>query len=227
MAEDNKDEPIIDVTEAYSKTEQFIVDNQKSLTIIVSAIVIMAGIFVAWKYWYVAGQEKEAQRELYLAETYFAKDSLTKAINGDGQAIGLAGVADQYGVTPSGNLAEYYLGVAYMKKGEFEKAIEHLKDFNSNDQMVGPIALGDIGDCYVELGKVEDGISYYLKAVNKNKNKFTSPLYLKKAGIAYESLKDYKNAVKVYERIKTDYDKSSEGKEIDRYLARAKALAGE
>ena len=182
---------------------------------------IMAGIFVAWKYWYVAGQEKEAQTELYKAETYFEKDSINKAI------ASLSEVTDQYGVTPSGNLAEYYLGVSLMKKGEFEKAIEHLKEFNSTDQMVGPIAMGDIGDCYVELNKVEEGISYYLKAAVKNKNKFTSPLYLKKAGVAYESLKDYKNAVKVYERIKSDYDKSSEGKEIEKYLARAKALAGE
>ncbi len=227
MAEETKDEPIIDVTEAYSKTEQFVVDNQKSLSIIVAAIVLMVGGFLAWKYWWVASQEKEAQKELYLAETYFAKDSLAKAIDGDGIAMGLVKVADEYGVTPSGNLAEFYLGVAYMKKGEFEKAIDHLKDFNSSDQMIGPIALGDIGDCYVELGKVDEGISYYLKAVSKNKNKFTSPLFLKKAGIAYESQKDYKNAVKVYERIKADYDKSSEGKEIDKYLARAKALAGE
>jgi len=221
MAEEIKDEPIIDVQEAYSKTEQYIEENKKSLTIIVGAIVAVVAIFLAWKYWYVAGQEKEAQKDLFTAESYFEKDSLNKAIDG------LSGIVDQYGVTPSGNLAEYYLGISYMKKGEYEKAIEHLKEFDSNDQMVAPIAIGSIGDCYVELNKVEDGITYYLKAAEQSKNKFTSPMYLKKAGLAYESLNNYKDAVKVYQRIKTDYDKSTEGRDIERYLARARTLAGE
>jgi len=226
MAEEEKDEPIIDVQEAYSKTEQYIEDNKKSLTIILGTIVALVAIYVGWKYWYVAGQEKEAQKELFTAETYFDKDSLNKAISGDGAAIGFEGITDQYGVTPSGNLAEYYLGISYMKKGDFEKAIKHLKEFDSNDQMVGPIAIGDIGDCYIELNKVEEGISYYLKAAKKNENKFTTPIFLKKAGMAYESLNNYKDAVKVYQRIKTDYESSNEGKEIDKFLARARNLAG-
>ncbi|MBL7893605.1 MAG: tetratricopeptide repeat protein [Bacteroidia bacterium] len=227
MAEETKDEPIIDVQEAYSKTEQYIEENKQSLSIILGVIVALVGIYVAWKYWYVAGQEKEAQKELFMSETYFEKDSLNQAINGDGQSIGFAGIVDQYGVTPSGNLAEYYLGVGYLKKGEYEKAIEHLKEFDSDDQMVAPIAIGAIGDCYVELSKVEEGISFYLKAAEHSKNKFTSPIYLKKAGLAYESLNNYKDAIKVYERIKTDFEKSTEAKDIDKFIARAKALAGE
>ena len=227
MAEEIKDQPILDVQEAYSKTEQYIEDNKKSLSIIVGVILALVGVFVAWKYWYVAGKEKEAQKELFAAETYFEKDSLNKAINGDGISIGLEGIVDQYGVTASGNLAEYYLGIGYMKKGEFEKAIQHLKEFDSNGQIVAPIAIGAIGDCYVELNKVDEGISFYIKAVEKSKNKFTTPIYLKKAGIAYESIKNYKDAMKVYQRIKTDFDKTTEGKDIDKYLARAKTLAGE
>lgn len=227
MAEEIKNEPIIDVQEAYSKTEQYIEENKKSLSIIVGVIVALVGIYVAWKYWYVAGKEKDAQKELFVSETYFEKDSLNKAINGDGQSLGLEGIVKDYGVTPSGNLAEYYLGIGYLKKGEYEKALEHLKEFNANDQIVAPVAIGAIGDCYVELNNVEEGISYYLKAAEKSKNKFTAPIYLKKAGMAYESMNNYKDAVKVYERIKTDYEKSTEGREIEKYIARAKALAGE
>ena len=134
MAEEIKDQPIIDVQEALSKTEQYIEDNKKSLSIIVGVIIGLVGIFVAWKYWYVAGKEKDAQKELFASESWFEKDSLNKAISGDGISIGLEGIVDQYGVTASGNLAEYYLGIGYMKKGEFEKAIQHLKNFDSNDQ---------------------------------------------------------------------------------------------
>ncbi|MCC6691234.1 MAG: tetratricopeptide repeat protein [Bacteroidia bacterium] len=227
MTEKIKDDPIIDVQGAYSKTEHYIEENKKSLSIIVGAIIALAGIYVAWKYWYVAGEEKEAQKELYAAQTYFEKDSLNKAINGDAQSIGFEGIVNNYGVTPSGNLAEYYLGISYMKKGEFEKAIEHLKEFDSNDQMVAPVALGAIGDCCIELNKTDEGVSYYLKAAERNKNKFTSPIYLKKAGLAYETLNNYKDALKVYQRIKTDYDNSTEARDIEKYIARAKAMTGE
>ena len=189
MAEDIQDEPIVDIQEAYTKTEQFIEDNKQTLTIVVVAVVAIVGIFIGWKYWYVAGQEKEAQKELFVAENY--------------------------------------LGISYLKKGDFEKALGHLKSFSSNDQMVGPLATGAIGDCYVEMNKVEEGISYYLKAAQKSTNKFTSPMFLKKAGLAYESLSNYKDAVRVYERIKNDFPKSTEGQDIEKFLTRAKALSGE
>lgn len=220
MAEENKDEPIIDVQEAYSKTERYIDENKKSLSIIVGAIIGLVGIYIGWKYWYVAGQEEEAQKQMFTAESYFEKDSINKAIPA------LEAVANDFGVTKSGNLAEYQLGITLLKKGEYEKAIEHLKNFDANDQVVAPIATGAIGDCYVELNKVEEGANYYVKAAEQSKNKFTSPMYLKKAGIAYESLGQYKEAVKVYERIKADYSKSSEARDIEKYLARAKAQGG-
>ncbi len=86
MAEEIKDEPIIDVQEAYSKTEQYIEENKKSLGIILGVIVGLVAIFLAWKYVYVAGKEKDAQKDLFVAEGYFEKDSLNKAINGDGQS---------------------------------------------------------------------------------------------------------------------------------------------
>ena len=227
MAEELHDEPIVDIQEAYSKTEQFIEDNRKNITI---GLVVVIGVVLSvilWKYWYVAGREKEAQKELFVAENFFEADSLNKAIMGDGQSIGLEAIVSQFGITPSGNLARYYLGIAYLKKGEFEKAIAPLKDFSSDDIMVAPIATGAIGDCYVELNKAEEGVAYYLKAAKQSNNKFTSPIFLKKAGLVYESMNKFKEAVDVYQRIKTDYPKSSEGQEIEKYLARAKTLAGE
>ena len=127
-------------------------------------------------------------------------------------------------MAPSGNLAHYYLGIAYLRKGEFEKSIEQLKSFSSDDIIVAPIAIGAIGDDYVELNKVEEGINYYLKAAKQSNNKFTAPIYLKKAGLAYESLNKFKEAVGVYEKIKSDYPKSTEGQDIDKYIARAKTL---
>lgn len=218
-----KDEPILDVQETYSKLEKYIIENQRSLTIIIGTIVALVGGYVGYKYWYVASLEEEAQKEMYIAEGYFERDSLDLAINGNGTNKGFLQIADEYSAAPSGNLAHYYLGLAYLKKGEFENAIEHLSDFSSDDQIIGPIAVGAIGDAHMELGHTDEAVSYYLKASEKSKNSFTSPIFLKKAGIAYEEKGNYADAIKIYERIKADYTESDQGKEMDKYIARAQA----
>ena len=130
-----KDETIIDVEKAYSRIEQYIIDNQKSLSIIVAAIVVLVGGFFAWKYLYVAEQEKTANAEMFYAEKYFEQDSLDYALNGNNEHKGFIQIADEYGITKAGNLAEYYAGICYLKKGEYENAIEHLSAFDSDDQI--------------------------------------------------------------------------------------------
>ena len=224
MAQETKNETIVDVEHAFSRTELFIENNKKSLTIIVSAIVLLVGGYFAYKYWYVAGEETKAQSEMFKAEQYFEKDSLDKAMNGDGAAIGFAQIADDYSITPSGNLAEYYLGVCYLKKGQYEEAITHLQAFDGTDQIVAPIATGAIGDANMELGKTDEAITFYLKAAEQNNNQFTTPIYLKKAAMANEDKGNYADAVKIYERIKSEYAETLEGKDMDKYIARAKTL---
>ncbi len=224
MSKEIKDEPIVDVEQAFSKTELFIEQNKKSLMLITTAIVVLVGGYFAYKFWYVAGEEETAQKAMFRAEQYFEKDSLDKAINGDGTYDGFLQIVDNYGITPSGNLAEYYLGVCYLKKGQFEDAIEHLKAFDGDDLISPAMATGAIGDAYMELNNVEEAIAYYLKAAEQNANKFTTPIFLKKAAMANEEKGNYADAVKLYERIKTEYSETSDGKEMEKYIARAKAL---
>ncbi len=224
MAKQITDEPIVDVGQAFTKTELFIEQNKKNLLTILGVIIVIVGGYYAYKYWYVAGQETEARTKMFKAEQYFEKDSINKAINGDGTDDGFIQIADDYGLTPSGNLAEYYLGVCYLKTGKFEDAIEHLKSFDGDDVIVGPLAIAAIGDANMELGKTDDAISYYLKAAEQHSNNFDTPLCLKKAALANEEKGNYPDAVKLYERIKNEYPETTEGKDMDKYIARAKTL---
>ena len=216
-----KEETIVDIGGAYSKTERYIEENQKSLSVIVGAIVLIIALYFAYTKLYVEPLEIEARSQMYIAEQYFERDSLDLAINGDGNYLGFLDIIDEYSVTPSGNLAHYYLGICYLKKGEFGEAIEYLNGFDSDDQIVGPVAIGAIGDAYMELGETKDAASYYLQAANDNENQFTTPIYLMKAALAYEDLGNYKKAVSIYEQIKEDYPDTKEGSEVDKYLARA------
>ena len=81
-----------------------------------------------------------------------------------------------------------------------------------------------IGDFYVNMGNTKEGISYFEKAAKEADNEVISPIYLKKAGIAYENLKEYDKAVKAYTTIKDKYYTSMEASDIDKYITRASAL---
>lgn len=215
---------LLNIEETLSKWEQKIEENKKSYSIILGAIVAVVAIYFAWTKLYVAPKEAEAQSEMFRAERYFAQDSLDKAMFGDGNYLGFNDIIENYGVTKSANLASYYMGVCYLKKGEYKNAIKYLKNFDSNDQVVAPIALGAIGDANLELGNNDEAIKYYLKAASAGENKFTSPIYLMRAGQTMELAGRYKEAVEVYKKIKSDYNESTEGREVEKYLARAEAM---
>ena len=109
-----------------------------------------------------------------------------------------------------------------MRTGQYEDAIENLEKFDAEDIMIATMALGAIGDCYVELDNYEKAASFYLKAGQRKKNAFTSPIYLRKAGIVFEDLKKYDKALKAYETIKKDYPTSEEAKAIEKYITALK-----
>lgn len=225
MAE-HKEEPIVDVQETIGRAEHYIEQNKQSLSIIVGAVIVLVGGYFAWTKLYLAPLEEEAQSQLYMAERYFEKDSLDKAINGDGQFYGFKEIIEKYDLTSSGNLAHMYLGLSYLHKGQFEDAITELKEYDGDDIMLEPISIGAIGDAYSELGKTEDAIDQYLKASDANKNNFTTPIYLMKAATLYESQGKYAEALKLYEQIKIDFSETREGREVEKYISLAKTKSG-
>lgn len=210
------------VENALSKTEQYIEDNRKSLTIIIAAIAIVVGGYLAYQKFYLAPLEIEAQEQMFMAERYFQNDSLNLALNGDGSYYGMEQVIDEYGATKSANLANYYAGICCLRLGQYEDAIDYLSSFDANDRLVSAIAIGAIGDAHVQLQEYAKGVSFYEKAAAQNSNDLTSTIYLKKAGITYEELGDYKKALVAYEKIKSNFPNSDEAREIEKYIAAAK-----
>lgn len=161
---------------------------------------------------------------MFKGELYFDRDSFALALNGNGADYeGFEAIIDQYGNTDAGNLAKAYAGICYYNMGEPEKALDLLKSFKGKDNMVSPAITGKIGDCYVEMGNTQEGISYFEKAAKEADNDVVSPIYLKKAGLAYESLQQYDKAVQAYTTIKDKYYTSMEASDIDKYITRASA----
>jgi tetratricopeptide (TPR) repeat protein len=133
--------------------------------------------------------------------------------------MGFKEIASEYSITSSGNLATAYAGICYFKLADYDNAIKSLSQFDGDDVYFTTAVLGLIGDSYIELGKTKEGISYFEKAGDA-KNNVLSPLYLKKAAIAYESIEKPQEALKLYTSIKNDYPKSTEASDIDKYISR-------
>lgn len=222
---DKTEEGVIAVEQSLSKVEQFIEDNQKNLLIAVAILAVIVLGYIGYKKLYLAPLEAEASEQMFAAEQYFQMDSINKAINGDGNALGFKEVADEYGSTKAGNLANYYLGVCYMHKGDFKNALESLNDFSANDEVLGTLALGLQGDAHLELNEKDDALAFYDKAVKRKPNAFVTPTYLFKKGILLEDMGKFQDAVDTYTKIKTDYKESLQARQIDKYIAHAQVLA--
>lgn len=214
------DSNLQEVENVLTSAEQFFENNQKTLTIIFGAAIVIAGIFIAFHRFYKIPREKEANEQMFYAEQYFEKDSFNLALDGDGNYPGFLDIIDDFGGTKSADLATYYTGISYLRLGQFEDAIDYLESFSSDDILVGPVALGACGDAYAELGDTEKALNLYIKAAEVSENSFTAPIYLLKAGKLYESVDDIDKALEAYEEIKDKYPESTEGRQIDKYIAR-------
>ncbi len=213
--------------------EFFYEKNKKIITYGGGAIIAVIALISFYSFYWLPDQEKEANTEAFFAQSYFEKDSFLVALNGgisvqtaDGPKtmMGFKDIADNYSGTKTGNLANYYAGVCLLHSGKFQESIEYLEKYSGNDEMVAPFAIGLIGDANMELNKIDEAIKFYLKAAEQSTNSFSTPYFLKKAGFAYEQKANYTEALATYERLKNEYSKSTEAREIDKYIARVKTL---
>ncbi|HVS93040.1 MAG TPA: tetratricopeptide repeat protein [Mucilaginibacter sp.] len=207
----------------FGQTGKFVRENQKSLLFIAGAILAMILIYLGYQKLYLAPREDKAENQMYRAQDWWSKKDWDKAIKGDAGYPGFEKIIADYSNTKSANLAYFYLGTAYLNKGEFRKAIDNLENYRGNDAIIAAEALGGIGDAYVELKDYDKSVTYYKKAADKAGNKFLSPFYLKKLGLVYEAQNDNKDAVDAYTKIKQDYPESNEAQSMDAYIARANA----
>ena len=205
--------PLDNIQVTYEKNKSRI---NTGLTILVVAIV---GFFGYKKFIQEPKQAKAATAISY-AQAYFAQDSLNKALNGDGQHDGFLRIIKKYDGTKAGNLANYYAGISYLQMNDAKNAIKYLKEFNAHGTNVQYVANGALGDAYMESGNVKEGIEYYNKAASNKDDNLLTPMYLQRAGIAYEMSNQPDKAKEVYKRIRDEYPQSQQAREMEKQLAR-------
>ncbi|WP_298534369.1 tetratricopeptide repeat protein [uncultured Algibacter sp.] len=219
--------------ETASKTEDFVAKNQKYIFIIIGIVAVVVLGSLGYKEFISQPKQTAAMNDMFQAQKYFdqavtgtAKDSLyTLALNGGEGKFGMLDIIEEYNGTPSANLASYYAGTAYLRLKDYKNAVEYLSNFKSEDEILAPLAKGNIGDAFVQLNQTEDALGYYEEAAEMRDNEYTTPMYLFKAGSIALDLGQADKALAYFKRIKDDYSDSTEASKVDVFIGKAQVLA--
>jgi tetratricopeptide (TPR) repeat protein len=216
--------------ESASKSEQWVARNQNYILGVIGVIAVAVLGYLGYYQFVQEPKNASAANEMLYPNRYFnqalesitEKDSLfTLALNGAEGKYGYLDIIEEYSGTPSANIAKYAAGMAYKELKQYDKAIEYLEQVSPDEEITAALALGGIGDAFLQLGQTEDALNYYEKAFAEDDNSLTTPRFLYKAGIASLELGNNQKALGYFQRVKDDYPDAEEAKNIDAFIGMA------
>jgi len=193
--------------------------NKKPITTITTIVLIAAALGIGYKF-YKGPAEEKAAAKLAVPQMFFQADSLSMALNGDGKNPGFIKIAKQYEGTAAGNLALYFEGACYLKMGNYKDAIKALESFDGKGTTVAYQAWGALGEAYMESGNTAKAIDNFKKATGDKDNALLTPLYLYQLGMAYATTGNANDAKAAFKRIRDEYPRSMQARDMDKELAR-------
>jgi TolA-binding protein len=207
-------------------TEAFVTRNRNIFFIVAIAIVVGVAAYFVYSN-YANQQEQDAQKDLFAAVIFSEADSTKLALKGNKNYRGLEKIIADYPNTKAAGLARFHAGVAYLKEGKFQKAIDELKQYNPGDMLIQARVYSLIGDAYLELGNknYEDAANYYQKAVDYQPNEQFTPAYMMKLALVYELQKKDKEAIAVYEKLIKEYPTAQDVMNAKKFKGRLEASA--
>lgn len=223
----------IDASEIVEKAKGFWAAYSKKIIIVGSAVIVLLGGYIGYKYFVTVPNEKAANEQIFPAEKLFGlmasqstynQDTVNIVLNGD-KAKGVTGllkIASKYGGTKSGNRAQFMIGACYLQLKQFDKAISHLKDFDGNgaDQIQSK-AYMLLGHAYAESKKTSEALEYYSKAGNisdLDEGMASEALFI--AGRYADAIGKTKEATELFQKLKDKFPASSKvsSGDVDKYL---------
>lgn len=205
------DTTVQEVDAAMSKTELWLEKNQKNIMYALIALVVV--VAAVWGYMkYNESQNNAAENEIYAAQFLFDEGDYEQALEG------FEAVIDQFGGTNAGNLAKAYAGLCQKNLGNIDAAISRLESYSGNDNVIAPAILCALGDCYVAAGKNVEAAKVFEKAAKAANNAEFTPLYLKKAALAYKAAGDNASALAAFQNIRDNWFETSLGQNADKYI---------
>ena len=189
-------------------------------TYVLGGLVVLILLYFSYRQFIVKPSNEKSNDGWWIAMNYITKDSTDQAIKL------LVPFVKKYDGHVGGEIGQYLLGTQYMKKGQFQKAMNELEDVSVSDTYMSVMTVGLQGDCLSELKNYEQATTKYAEAADMLDNEFTAPMYLFKAGLHAELAKNYEDATTYFTRIRDDYPDYGNQKTIDKYIARVSSVKG-
>ncbi len=218
--------------ETASKTEDWVLRNQKYILGVLGVAAVLTVGYLLFQRFVAEPKQVTATEDMFVAQKNFqlavdatalkVQDSLfSLVLKGSEGKQGMPAIADQFSGTDSGNLANYYAGIASLNLKKYDDAIKYLEKFSSNDAIVGSLASGAIGDAWAQKKDASKALEFYIKAANQTTNELTTPRFLYKAGQTAFSLGNKTDALKYFTEIKEKYETAPEAQNIDALIGMA------
>ena len=211
-----------EVNESLSSAAQRIEDNKKYINWALIAIAVLVLLAVGYIYGIRNPNLQKAKDQIGTADLELLQGNEDQALKDYEK------VAAEFSNKPA-ERAHLNAAIMLYQKGEYEKAAKHLEDYSPSGNLIGPASLSLLGDCYVNLKKLDKAISTYDKAINMagDNELYTPAFMIKKATVLHEQ-KKYAEEAAIYQTIKDNYPMYGQqnGFSVEKYLERANALAG-
>ena len=217
----NMNDPL-NVDEALSSSEAFLLKNKNIILGAVVALVVIVCGYMGYKHFISEPNELKASEAIFKGQQYFDAANYEAALNGDSIAFaGFAKLSKEFSGTKAGNLANAYAGISCAQLGKYEEAINFLNEFSANDQLVSPAVMATVGNCLAQLGQNDKAAATLIKAADHANSVALSPIYLIEAGKILEKIGKNAEAVEAYKLVKSKYGNSYQAMDVDKYIERA------
>ena len=213
---------IEELNESLSSIEQKVENNKNYIYWVCGIIVVIAAAIMIYIYGVRNPGIESAKNEISQADMQLAQGN---------DSIALAqymAVAENYS-NSAANRANLNAAILLYNEEKYDEAINYLKNFDPEGVLVGPASQSLLGDCYVNTGKLDEALGAYDKAISLSAdNSYYTPLFMEKKATIYREQKNYAAEADIFQEIKDKYPNFSQsyGFDVDKYLARAKAMAG-
>ena len=210
-----------ELNEGLSSLEQKMEKNKKNIYYVAAAIVVVAVLICG----YIYGVRNPGIEK---AKAAIAKADIEMVMGNDSVALQqYEAVAKDYSNSPA-NRAALNAAIILFQKGKYQEAADYVKKFSAKGTLVGPASQSLLGDCLVNLDKLDEALAAFDKAVSlSDDNPLYTPLFLIKKATVLREQKNYKAEAECYQTIKDKYPEfqGSYNVDVEKYLERALAPA--
>ena len=213
---------IDELNESLSSIEQKVENNKNYIYWVCGAIVVIAAVIVGYIYGIRNTGLEDAKSEISQADIQLAQGNDSIAL------VQYMAVADGYSNSVA-NRANLNAAILLYNDGKYDEAISYIGNFDPEGVIIGPASQSLLGDCYVNTGKLDEALSAYDKAIALSAdNSYYTPLFMVKKATVYREQKNYAAEADIFQSIKEKYPEFSRNYnfDVDKYLDRAKAMAG-